>query len=319
MQSTSSTVVILGTGGTIAGAAPDAGDNVGYTAAQFGVAELVAAQPALAGVPLELEQIAQLDSKDMSHAVWLQLAQRVAHHASRAEVTGIVITHGTDTLEETAWFLQRVLAPTKPVVLTAAMRPATSSQAEGPQNLLDAVRVAQHTGACGVLAVLSGAVHGARDVRKVHPYRVDAFGSGDAGPLAWIEEGALRRLRPWPGGEAFGIDALLPAPGTWPLVEIVTSHAGASGAIVEALCSRGVRGLVVAATGNGTVHECLTRALQVAQQRGVRVLRATRCLDGQIIEPVGETASGDAFPSAGGLTPVKARIELLLQLMQPSG
>ena len=136
MQSTSTKVVILGTGGTIAGTAEDAADNLGYTAAQIGVDALVAAVRALAGLPLEAEQVAQIDSKDMGHRVWLALAQSVAHHLARAEVAGVVITHGTDTLEETAWFLQRVLAPAKPVVLTAAMRPASSAQADGPQNVL---------------------------------------------------------------------------------------------------------------------------------------------------------------------------------------
>ena len=314
MQSTSAKVVILGTGGTIAGTAADAADNVGYTAAQIGVASLVAAVPALAGLPLETEQVAQIDSKSMSHGVWLTLAQRVAHHLARVDVAGVVVTHGTDTLEETAWFLQRVLAPSKPVVLTAAMRPATSAQADGPQNLLDAIRVAQHPGACGVVAVLAGAVHGAHDVTKSHPFRVDAFSSGDAGPLAWIEEGMLRRLRPWPEGEALGLAWLGVDAASWPVVDIVTSHAGARAAVVEALCAAGARGLVVAATGNGTVHEHLDAALHAAWQRGVRVWRASRCLGGPIVG--GEAEAAHPMP-ATGLTPVKARIELMLQLMRP--
>ncbi len=140
-------IVILGTGGTIAGTAASPADAIGYTAAQLGVAQLVAGVPALAGLPLESEQVAQLDSKDMDFATWQRLAQRVAAHLARDEVQGVVITHGTDTLEETAYFLHRVLAPAKPVVLTAAMRPATSLQADGPQNLLDAVTLAR-SGAC---------------------------------------------------------------------------------------------------------------------------------------------------------------------------
>src|SRR5438132_2292849 len=181
MQEPADKVVVLGTGGTIAGTAADELDNVGYTAGQLAVAQLVRAVPALAAVAIECEQVAQLDSKDMGHAAWRDLALRCAHHLARPEVAGIVVTHGTDTLEETAWFLQRVLAPAKPVVMTAAMRPATALQADGPQNLLDAVTVARAPGARGVVAVLAGVVHGAREVRKVHPYRVDAFGSGDAG------------------------------------------------------------------------------------------------------------------------------------------
>lgn len=310
MQRNASTIVVLGTGGTIAGTSAQAADNIGYTAAQIGVAQLVAAVPALAAVPLECEQVAQLDSKDMSFAVWRALALRVAHHLARSEVAGIVVTHGTDTLEETAYFLQRVLAPNKPVVLTAAMRPATALQADGPQNLLDAVRVAQHTGAQGVLAVLAGAVHSAHDVRKAHTYRLDAFSSGDAGPLAVVEEGRLRIFRPWPQAQAADLQAL-PSPGAdWPWVEIVSSHAGATGAAVRALCAAGVRGVVVAATGNGTVHHELEAALLEAQAQGVKVLRSTRCGSGRVM-----AKPADVLPSADELTPAKARVELMLQLL----
>src|SRR5258706_5520407 len=219
-------VVVLGTGGTIAGTAADALDNVGYTAGQLVVGHLVAAIPALAGVPLECEQVAQVDSKDMSHAVWRELALRCANHLARADVAGIVITHGTDTLEETAWFLQRVLAPAKPVVLTAAMRPATALQSDGPQNLLDAVAVAQAPGAGGVLAVLAGDVHGARDVRKVHPYRIDAFSSRDARPIGRIEEGRLRLFRSLPEGQAPGVAAPAPHTGPSPRGEDLIGPAG---------------------------------------------------------------------------------------------
>ena len=307
-------VVVLGTGGTIAGTSASAGDNVGYTAATRGVAQLVAAVPALAQVALETEQIAQLDSKDMGYAVWRQLAQRIAQHLARAEVAGVVVTHGTDTLEETAWFLQRVLAPAKPVVLTAAMRPATALHSDGPQNLVDAIGVAREAGARGVLTAFAGTLHGARDVRKVHPYRIDAFSSGDAGPLARIEEGRLRRLRDWPEtGDGLGVDLLPEDANDWPWVEIVASGVQADGAAVRALLAAGVRGLVVAGTGNGSVHTGLEAALLTAQQQGVAVLRATRCLDGTIIEAA--SAQPDALPSAGDLTPVKARVELMLRLL----
>jgi L-asparaginase len=311
MQNESSIVVVLGTGGTIAGAASDAADNVGYVAAQRGVADLLRAVPALSGAPIEAEQVAQLDSKDMGHAVWRTLALRCAHHLARPEVAGIVITHGTDTLEETAWFLQRTLAPQRPVVLAAAMRPATALQADGPQNLLDAVAVARTAGARGVTALLAGRLHGAADVRKVHPYRLDAFASGDAGPIGAVEEGVLQRFRAWPSEPSLvTATALPPDVESWPGVEIVTSHAGASGAMVAALCAAGTRGIVVAASGNGSVHERLEHALREAQHAGVTVWRSTRCLDGRIID------SGECdFPSAGALTPTKARIELMLRLM----
>jgi L-asparaginase len=310
MQNIASTVVVLGTGGTIAGTAKNAADNVGYTAAQIGVASLIDAVPALAGRALEAEQVAQLDSKDMDHTTWQRLAQRVAFHLQRADVAGVVITHGTDTLEETAYFLHRVLAPSKPVVLTAAMRPATSLLADGPQNLLDAVGVARHVQARGVLVALGGAVHRAVDVRKHHSYRLDGFGSGDAGVVAWVEEGTLRVVGPWPQGDALGLELIAPPSAAWPRVEILTSHAGADGAIVPALVAMGARGLVVAGTGNGTLHHTLHDALLAAQRGGVRVLRCTRCADGAV---VGQTEG--ALPSAGALSPVKARVELLLALL----
>jgi L-asparaginase len=308
MQSTEGIVVILGTGGTIAGTAADPGNNVGYTAGQIGVAQLVQAVPPLAGQRLEAEQVAQLDSKDMDHATWLKLAQRVAHHLAREAVQGVVITHGTDTLEETAYFLQRVLGPAKPVVMTAAMRPATALLADGPQNLLDAVTVARCPGACGVVAVLNGQVFGAEDVRKLHSYRVEAFGSGDAGPVAVVEEGRVRAFRAWPQSAAFGVARLPADPAQWPQVALLLSHAGVSGGVVDALRAQGVRGIVVAGTGNGTVHRELLPALERARQQGVTVWRASRCAQGGVL---GESE----LPSAGALSAVKARIELMLRLM----
>ncbi|HEX6019676.1 MAG TPA: asparaginase [Burkholderiaceae bacterium] len=304
-------VVILGTGGTIAGV-QGAGDST-YQAAQLGIDALVRTVPELGGAALQTEQVAQVDSKDMTHAVWQTLAQRVHHHLVRDEVAGIVVTHGTDTMEETAYLLHRVLAPGKPVVLTGAMRPATSRQSDGPGNLAHAVALVREPGAHGVLVVMAGTVHGAADVRKVHPHRLDAFGSSDVGPLARFEDdGRLRRLRAWPTGEALGIALLDAEPAAWPAVEVVTSHAGAGAALIDALVRNGVKGIVIAATGNGTMHHAIEQALRDAAWSGVRVLRATRCGEGAILEPDGQSAE---WPAAGALTPAKARIELMLGLM----
>ena len=312
-------IVLLGTGGTIAGAAASATDNVGYASAQRGVQALLAAVPALAAWPLEAEQVAQVDSKDMGPALWARLVERVRAHLGRPEVQGLVITHGTDTLEETAWLLQRVVGPAvnaKPVVLTAAMRPATSLQADGPQNLLDAVTVAAEPGACGVLMTLAGQVWVGAEIRKVHSYRLDAFHAGDAGPLGQVVEGRLQRFRAWPvvtarpGVGALGW-ALPPDPAAWPWVEIVASHAGAGPRAVRALLAAGVQGLVVACTGNGTVHEDLEPALLQAVAQGVPVLRATRCAAGGIV-----AGGADQLSSGGGLTPAQARVELVLRLLQ---
>jgi L-asparaginase len=319
MQSTQGRVVLLGTGGTIAGTAADASDNVGYRAGQLSVAQLLAAVPPLCDVPLEAEQVAQVDSKDMDLAVWLRLLGRLGHHLGRDEVTGVVVTHGTDTLEETAYFLQRVLAPVKPVVLTAAMRPATALLADGPQNLLDAVTVSRHDGARGVVVVFGGTVYGPFDLRKRHSYRLDAFGAGDAGPLALVEEGALRALRDWPTGSPVDTARLPRDPAQWPRVAVLHSHAGLDDGLVaaqvNALMDHGVQGIVVAGTGNGTVHRALLSALRPAQDAGVVVWRSSRCADGGVVG-AGGSGEGDAIPSAGPLTAWQARVELMLRLLR---
>lgn len=312
-------IIVLGIGGTIAGRADSSADNIGYRAGEVGVEVLINALPAITETgPVEIEQVAQIDSKDMNFAVWTLLAQRVSHFLAQPGVKGIVITHGTDTLEETAYFLQAVCQPEKPVVLACAMRPATALVPDGPQNMLDAFAVARHPDAKGVVVVCAGTVHTAQDVQKVHPYQLDAFSSGDAGPLGYVEEGAIRLLRNWPiaqrgrlAGAAAKIlerDAL--EEGNWPQVEILTSYAGVGGAVVGALVAQGIQGLVVASTGNGTVHHVLEAALVKAQAQGIRVVRATRCLNGRILP-----RPADLIPDSEGLSPVKARVELILQLM----
>jgi L-asparaginase len=242
--------------------------------------------------------------------VWVQLATRVNHFLARDDVQGIVITHGTDTLEETAYFLQAVCQPAKPVVLTCAMRPATALTPDGPQNLLDAVAVARHHGASGVVAVCAGTIHSALDVQKVHTYKLDAFSSGDAGPIGYVEEGRLRLARNWPVTQVDKAQPAIEKVADWPRVEIVMSYAGASGAMVQALVDQGVRGLVVAATGNGTLHEALQESLLKAQAFGIRVVRSTRCVNGRVLP-----LTQDAIPDSKGLSPVKARVALMLDLL----
>ena len=308
-------IVILGTGGTIAGKASNASSNIDYTAGQVGVSQLVGAIDSLNG-EIETEQLAQIDSKDMSFEVWNMLANRVQHHLAQDDVQGVVITHGTDTLEETAYFLQLVLNPAKPVVLTCAMRPANALAPDGPQNILDAIAVARHTGAQGVTVVCSGVIHGALDVQKIHTYQLNAFGSGDMGAIGLIEENSLKLLRNWPKNQQIRKQsatekiAILNQATSWPRVEIVMNYAGASGALVDALVAQGVEGLVVAGTGNGTVHQSLQAALLKAQAQGVQIIRSTRCTQGRVL-----ARSGDSFPASNGLSPVKARIDLMLVLM----
>lgn len=312
-------VVILGTGGTIAGRATSLGDNVGYVAGQVGVEQLVSEVPMLASWPLEIEQVAQINSKDMTFAVWQRLAARLAFHLERPDVNGVVITHGTDTLEETAFFLDTIFKPTKPVVLACAMRPATALVPDGPQNLLDAVSVARHPGVSGVLVVCAGLIHGALDVAKVHTYRVDAFDSGDAGPMGCVEEGHVRQFREWqPAGEHSHAPLKtlesLQAARALPRVALITSFADADGESVNALLAfegkSPLRGIVVAGTGNGTLHQQLESSLLKARERGVRVVVASRCPQGKVI-----AHPGQLFQDSRGLSPVKARLALALELM----
>lgn len=311
-------IVVLGTGGTIAGVgnAQDAG--VGYQAGQIAVAQLL--QPvlqsgALGDVGFEMEQVAQLDSKDMDAATWQQLAAACQQWLGREDVSAVVITHGTDTLEETAWFLQSVLQPAKPVVMTCAMRPATALSADGPANLRDAA-VAASQATPGVWVVAAGAMHSAKWVRKVHPYRVDAFSSDAHGALAWVEERRLRwayqPLQPAtrPGKPLLQAVLSVP-PSKWPWVEIVYSTAAARAAAVDALAAAGVEGLVVATTGNGSIHKDMLPALQRAGGLGIPIWRVTRCEQGQIV-----LADHAVDAAVSELSACKARISLMLKLLE---
>jgi L-asparaginase len=350
---TAQKIIVLGTGGTIAGTAASSADHTGYTAAQLSVVDLLhhvpGMQEALQGDMLESEQVAQLDSKDMDFATMTRLAQRCAYHLAQSDVRGIVITHGTDTLEETAYFLHLVLGEAcaeliaqKPVVLTCAMRPATSSEADGPRNLRDAVAVArdawQSRGkdtsgqARGVLAVCAGDVHHAAHVQKIHSYALNAFSSGDvalgeAGVLARVELGAvvwntaseriLKKNKHVAGikyaqSAHYLIASVVPESIHWPRIEIVMNHAHQSGSIVRALLTAStpgdpLSGIVVAGTGNGTVSNSLEKALQDARQAGVDVIIASRCV-------WSEQTGHEGVPLR--ILPMKQRIAMCLQLLE---
>jgi L-asparaginase len=199
------------------------------------------------------------------------------------------------------------------------MRPASSIAPDGPQNILDAVALACTARVQGVFVVCAGIIHSALHVQKVHPCRLDAFDSGEAGPLGYVEQGCVRWVKGLPVNE---VDVRLVAMNqlpieAWPRVEIVMNYAGATGATVRALCgydSDGappVRGIVVAGTGNGTMHADLESALKNAHNAGVRVVRSTRCAYGAVVSGGSELA----LPDSKGLSPVKARIALMLELL----
>lgn len=319
----SKNVVILGMGGTIAGLAPNPANPTIYGAGQVSVEALLGQTGSLEGVSYQTEQVAQIDSKDMRFELWRKLAQRVVHHLARPEVQGIVITHGTDTLEETAYFLHCVLTPEqlqKPVVLTGAMRPSNAPAPDGPQNLFDAIATVCFEGARGVLVAFAGALHSARDVQKTHPQQLDAFSSGDAGSLGFFERpGLLRLVKKWHQpianhGALAAKNIASIEKSAWPRVEVVMNYAGSDGALVRALCAPGpaqVQGLVAAGTGNGTLSEDLHTALVEAQTQGIRVMCASRCLNGFVMGK-----PGDTLPHCDGLSVVKARVALILELLR---
>ncbi|MGB8416498.1 asparaginase [Paraburkholderia sp.] len=315
-------IVVLGTGGTIAGAGEGtASSGIEYVAGSVPVERLAYGISVPYGYRLDFEQIAQLDSKDMNFAVWHQLATRCSALVASPEVASIVITHGTDTIEGTAFFLHSVLRlGSKPVILTCAIRPTTAMAADGPQNLQDAIAVATATKSNGDLVVCAGEIHDAVAVRKAHPYRLNAFESGEAGPVGFVEEGTARYVR-----EASHNRDLLcnwdsvadHDPADWPRVEILSNHAGVTGRLVELLIeerrqdsSGGVAGLVIAATGNGSLNVDLEAAAHRAMEAGIPVWRVSRGLNGKIIR-----TSRDRLPESGGLYPVKARIALMPTLL----
>jgi L-asparaginase len=320
-------VGFLGMGGTIAGTAVSASDNVGYTAGQVPLAVLLSGIPgldaALNGCEFFCHQIVQVDSKDLEFSHWALLAQEVVVLLGRPDIRGVVIAHGTDTLEETAYFLSKVIprltVSWKPVVLTCAMRPASSTSPDGPQNIVDATTVASFVGARGVLVVCAGTVHAARSIQKVHTYRLDPFDSGDAGPVGYVENGGVRLVNCWPDEFQPALVDFFPTTlaTTWPRVEIVMSCVGVTGAMVRAICSdtgggQAVQGIVVAGTGNATVHFELERALELAEKNGVRVVRTSRCAYGSVVMKSKVDNDSTAFVS---VSPVKSRIDLVLQLI----
>lgn len=308
-------VAVLATGGTIAGAAADAAQTAGYQSGVVGVDKLLAAVPALASVAqIEAEQIASIDSKDLDPTLWTTLATRVEALAARDDIDGMVITHGTDTLEETAYLLHLVVKTAKPVVLTAAMRPSSSLSADGPLNLLGAIAVAATRAAHGhgVLVVFNNRIHSARDIVKTSTYAVDAFQSPEVGALGWVQDGRVEFqrnvVRPHTAATPFApVD-------DWPQVEIVTSHAGASRLCVDALVAANVGGIVVAGTGNGSIHANVQAALADAARADISVVRASRVGSGHVMRNGAAPDDALGFISAGTLNPYKARVLLMLAL-----
>ena len=320
MQAQNQKIVVLGTGGTIAGESNSASEGLSYKAAQRGidvllqsVAEIGQGLPeALRGCQFESEQVAQMDSKDMNFATWYHLAQRCQAWLSQKEVAAVVITHGTDTLEETAYFLSRVVVNDKPVVLTCAMRPANFKDADGPQNLRDALTVASVAKGAGVCLVAAGEIHHSQHLQKVHPTRLNAFDSGEAGIAGTVANDQVTWRSDFaPVAQPHKLNlSQLPKPDAWPWVEVIMNHVQASPKGLDLLVKAGVQGIVVAGTGNGSVSTDLKEGLVRAQEAGVQIRVASRCNQGPVI-----VTASHIFPVLDGLSPVKTRVALILDIV----
>ena len=310
-------IAVLATGGTIAGAQADA-TSAGYKAGSFSVNDLLAAVPQLSGIAeIRAEQVANVGSQNMTHAVWRALAERVNTLCQDASVAGIVITHGTDTLEETAYFLSLVIQHDKPVVLVGAMRPATALGAEGPANLYNAVALARHPDARGrgPLVVMNEDVHYAREIQKIASAGLCAFASPNRGRAGVMHGGApcfySRNTTTHTTHSEFSL-ALLERAG-WPRVDIVYAHANLQADLIEFLADS-VDGIVLAGVGDGNATDLAIDALSRAADSGVAVVRSSRTGSGFVARDVELDDGSLGFIAARDLNPQKARILLMLAL-----
>jgi L-asparaginase len=314
-------VTILATGGTIAGSGATSTTTVGYTAATVGVERLIAAVPELAKVAqVKGEQVFQIASENMSNEHWLVLAKRVNTLLAQSDVDGIVITHGTDTLEETAYFLDMVVKSKKPVVLVGAMRPGTALSADGPINLYNAVLLAASKEAIGqgVLVTLNDQIQGARDVTKTNTSTLDSFKTPELGMLGYIQgnkpyfyHASTRKHTADTEFDISKLDAL-------PQVDIVYGYANVNPVALNALVGAGAKGIIHAGVGDGSLAAKVVPSLTAARKQGVLIVRSARVGQG-IVARNGE-ANDDAldFVVSDTLNPQKARILLMLALTKTS-
>jgi L-asparaginase/glutamin-(asparagin-)ase len=314
-------VTILATGGTIAGSGATTTTTVGYTAATVGVERLIAAVPELAKVAqVKGEQVFQIASENMTNEHWLKLAKRVNALLAQPDVDGIVITHGTDTLEETAYFLDLTVKSKKPVVLVGAMRPGTALSADGPINLYNAVLLAasQEAVGKGVLVALNDQIQGARDVTKTNTSTLDSFKTPELGMLGYIQgnkpyfyHASTRKHTADTEFDVSKLDAL-------PQVDIVYGYANVGPVALNALVGAGAKGIIHAGVGDGSLASKVLPSLTEARKQGVLIVRSARVGQG-IVARNGE-ANDDAldFVVSDTLNPQKARILLMLALTKTS-
>jgi len=314
-------VVILATGGTIAGVAGDISKPLRYASGQLSVKQLTKALETR-GAQLVQEQVCNIDSKDMQFSHWQALLERCHFWINQNEVTGLIVTHGTDTLEETAFFLQMVLKPSKPIAMTCAMFPANVPQSDGPQNLQDALDWVLKTQENGVQLVCAGEVHDAVGVQKIFSDRSHAFASRQEASLQTDQTDTYESKLDWPMPSV----AQVLQTKHYPRVELIYNHLGADGQLVKNLfdakkgavseASVGTKktsitqGLVIAGTGSGTISQDLLKVLEEAQKLGLWVARTSRCAYG-----VSDPDKHPSITSLHNLSPVQGRVAMILALI----
>jgi L-asparaginase len=287
----------------------------GYSPGEIGIQVLIEAVPEMKQFAnVSGEQVANIGSFAMTHEIWLKIANRVNELLASPDVDGIVITHGTDTLEETAYFLNLVVKSDKPVVLVGAMRPATAMSADGPVNLLNAVRLAGSAVAKGkgVLVGMNDQINAARDVTKTNTTHVETFKAWELGYLGYIQNGLpyFYRLstRKHTAQTEFDVRGLKELP----YVEILYGHVNGYRVVVDALVAAGVKGIVHAGMGHGSIFPVTRDALAEAVTKGIPVVKSSRVGNGMVTRIADDDKFN--FVAADTLNPQKARILLMLGL-----
>ena len=296
-------VRILATGGTIAGVSKSATET-NYKAGELGINQLLQAVPQVRDLAdVSGEQIVKIGSQDMNDDVWLKLAKRINELLNKEGYDGVVITHGTDTMEETAYFLNLTVHSAKPVVLVGAMRPATGMSADGPLNLYNAVAVAADKNAQGrgVMVCMNDLVLDAKDVIKSNTTSVDTFKGSIYGPLAYIKHTT---------DSPFYVDNLK----VLPKVGIVYSYSNASELPMKAFIDAKFDGIVHAGVGNGNFYHTIFDLAVKAQQKGIQIVRSSRVPTGATTEDAEVDDAKYHFVASQGLNPQKARVLLMLAL-----
>jgi L-asparaginase len=308
-------IMILATGGTIAGAG--AAGGAAYTAGQFKVEDLIAAVPGLDKMAnLKGEQIVNIGSQDMNDAVWLKLANRINEVLPRKDVDAIIVTHGTDTMEETAYFLNLVVKSDKPVILVGSMRPATAISADGPGNLHAAVVAARSPDARGrgVLVVMNDMIHHARDVEKTNTTSVETFKSPDRGPAGIVEGSEVRWFDPTDKKHTTKTEFAVSKNTKLPRVDIIYAHSNMDAKLIEAALQAGAQGLVIAGVGDGNMSKEALDAVTAAAKKGIVVVRSTRLGTGVVLRNAEVKDDETGTVASGEFNPPKSRVLAQLAL-----